>query len=118
LKLVGIDELDFSKQGGLLPVVVQDFATRRVLMLAYVNKKSLEETIKTGYATYWSRSRGRIWRKGETSGNVQKVREIKVDCDLDALLFIVEQIGEPCHLKEKTCFHNLLGESMGLCEHG
>ena len=108
MRKVNIKDLDFSKGGGLIPVVVQDFKSKLVLMLAYANEEALRRTIETGYAHYWSRSRRKIWMKGETSGNTQKVREIIVDCDHDAILYLVEQKGNACHTGEKTCFHNKL----------
>lgn len=88
----------------LIPTIAQDSATKRVLMLAYTNRESLEFTLKTHTAHYFSRSKNRIWRKGETSGNVQKVREIYIDCDNDAILFVVEQSGNACHTGELSCF--------------
>jgi len=109
LKIVSIDELDFEKCGGLLPVVVQEYGSGRVLTLAYVNREAIEKTIKTGYAHYYRRSHGRVMKKGETSGNVQEVIDILVDCDHDALLYIVRKKGPACHLGEETCFHNKLG---------
>ena len=109
-----IDELAyktvFEKQR-LIPVVVQDYATREVLMVAYANAQALKETVKTGFAHYWSRSRQELWKKGQTSGNVQRIIEILVDCDADALLYRVEQKGPACHLGKPTCFHRLLQES-------
>jgi len=110
LKKVRIEDLDFEKCGGLIPAIAQDYKTKEVLMLAYVNKEALKKTLETGYAHYWSRSRRKLWMKGETSGNFQKVKEVWVDCDLDAILFIVEQIGVACHTGERTCFHNRLWE--------
>ncbi len=103
-----VESLDFEKGGGLLPIVVQDFETRDVLMVAYGNRESVQQTLKTGYAHYWSRSRRTLWKKGETSGHIQKVMEIRVDCDQDTLLYLVEQTGVACHTGEKTCFHNRL----------
>lgn len=96
----------FSDASTLLPVVVQDFETLEVLMLAYLNKTALELTISTGRGTYFSRSRGEIWMKGESSGNRQWVRSISFDCDSDALLFLVHQEGVACHTGEMSCFHN------------
>ena len=91
-------KLDFAKGGGLLPAIAQDWKTGDVLMLAYINEEAWNETLKTGNATYWTRSRQKLWRKGEESGNVQKVKEIYVDCDLDTVIFKVEQIGgAACH---------------------
>jgi phosphoribosyl-AMP cyclohydrolase len=101
-------ELDFKKGNGLIPVVVQDIRSKTVLMLAYANEEAIEKTLSTGYAHYWSRSRRRLWKKGETSGNTQKVKEILSDCDHDALLFLVEQKGNVCHTGKPTCFHNKL----------
>ncbi|MEM4311296.1 MAG: phosphoribosyl-AMP cyclohydrolase [Nitrososphaerales archaeon] len=101
---INIEELKFSRE--LIPIVVQDYKTKEVLMLAYANKEALRKTTETGYAHYWSRSRKRLWKKGETSGNYQKIVSIKVDCDEDAILYIVEQSGVACHKGEKSCFHN------------
>lgn len=99
-------ELDFGKGGGLLPAIVQDFQSGKVLMLAYINRASWEETLKTGEAHYFSRSRNEIWHKGGTSGNIQKVKEIFADCDSDTVLFRVEQVGgAACHTGYETCFH-------------
>jgi len=89
-------------------VVVQDVRTKSLLMLAYVNEEALRKTLESGYAHYWSRSRNRLWMKGETSGNTQKIKEIFVDCDYDALLYLVEQKGNVCHTGKETCFHNKL----------
>jgi len=107
-RLVSIDELDFEKGGNLVPVVVQDFQTLKVLTLAYANRDALERTLKTGYAHFFRRSFGRVMKKGETSGNVQEVKEILVDCDNDAILYLVKPAGPACHLGEETCFHNKL----------
>jgi phosphoribosyl-ATP pyrophosphohydrolase/phosphoribosyl-AMP cyclohydrolase len=109
LNIVGIDDLSWEKNKGLIPVVVQDFSTQEVLMVAYTNREALQKTIRTGYAHYWSRSRQKLWRKGETSGNVQKVKDISVDCDKDTLLFHVEQKGVACHTGNRTCFSTGLG---------
>lgn len=98
-------KLDFAKGGGLLPAIAQDWETGDVLMLAYINEEAWNETLKTGNATYWTRSRQKLWRKGEESGNVQKVKEIYVDCDLDTVIFKVEQIGgAACHEGYHSCF--------------
>jgi phosphoribosyl-AMP cyclohydrolase len=101
-------KLDFKKGNGLIPVVVQDFESKKLLMLAYTNGEALEKTLSTGYAHYWSRSRSKLWMKGETSGHTQKIKSILVDCDYDALLFLVEQKGNVCHTGKDTCFHNKL----------
>ena len=101
-------KLDFKKGNGLIPVVVQDAETKELLMLAYANEEALRKTLSTGYAHYWSRSRNKLWMKGETSGHTQKIKRIFIDCDYDALLFMVEQKGNVCHTGKDTCFHNKL----------
>ena len=101
-----IEKLDFEKCKGLIPVVVQDVNSKDILMLAYTNIEAFERTISTGYAHYWSRSRNKLWKKGETSGHIQKIKRILVDCDFDTLLFVVEQKGNACHTGKDTCFHN------------
>lgn len=94
---------------GLAPVIVQEVNTGQVLMLAWMNREALSRTLALGEAVYWSRSRGRLWRKGETSGHVQKIRDIRLDCDNDALLLKVEQIGEiACHTGRASCFFQRL----------
>ena len=103
-----IDDIDFEKSGGLIPIIVQDSITKDVLTLAYSNKESLELTKKTGNSWFWSRSRKKLWMKGEESGNTQKVKEILVDCDSDAIIYLVEPTGPACHTGEKVCFHNNL----------
>ena len=98
-------ELDFEKTGGLLPAIAQEAETGDVLMLAYMNRDAWEATLATGKATYFSRSRQALWVKGLTSGNVQKVKEIRIDCDNDAILLKVEQVGgAACHTGHKSCF--------------
>jgi len=103
-----IDEIDFEKSGGIVPVIVQDANTKDVLTLAYSNKESLELAKKTGKSWFWSRSRNKLWMKGEESGNTQKIKEILVDCDFDAIIYLVEQSGPACHTGEKICFHHEL----------
>ncbi|MGD8387979.1 MAG: phosphoribosyl-AMP cyclohydrolase [Desulfobacteraceae bacterium] len=99
-------QLDFAKGDGLLPAIVQDHETGRVLMLAYINAESWGKTLETGEAHFWSRSRRELWHKGGTSGNVQKIREIYADCDNDTVLFRVEQVGgAACHKGYESCFH-------------
>jgi phosphoribosyl-AMP cyclohydrolase len=100
-----LSKLDFKKGNGLIPVIVQEAKTKKMLMLAYTNEEALNKTLKTGYAHYWSRSRKKLWMKGETSGHTQKIKEIIVDCDFDTILFIVEQAGNVCHTGKDTCFH-------------
>ena len=92
----------------LIPAVVQDSASKEVLMLAYMNTESLELTLTTGKATYWSRSRSELWVKGETSGHYQEVQSVSLDCDGDAVLLQVIQTGAACHTGERTCFHTPL----------
>lgn len=89
---------------GLVPVIAQDAETGRVLMLAYANAEALSLSLSTGYAHYYSRSRDRIWKKGEESGHLQKIEHIRVDCDADTLLYLVHQTGAPCHTGYETCF--------------
>jgi phosphoribosyl-AMP cyclohydrolase len=103
-----LKKLDFKKGNGLIPVVVQDAESKEVLMLAYANEEALEKTLSTGYAHYWSRSRKKLWMKGETSGNTQKTKKVMTDCDYDTLLYVVDQKGPACHTGEYTCFHNKL----------
>jgi phosphoribosyl-AMP cyclohydrolase len=98
-------ELDFKKGKGLIPAIAQDCNTGEVLMLAYMNQASFNETLASGKATYFSRSRQSLWKKGETSGHVQQVKEIRVDCDRDTILLKVEQVGgAACHKGYKSCF--------------
>ena len=98
-------ELAFEKLGGLIPGVVQDHQTGEVLMLGYLNSEALEQTQRTGEVHFFSRSRNRLWKKGETSGHVLRVREVRVDCDADALLFLVEPLGPGvCHEGYRSCF--------------
>jgi phosphoribosyl-AMP cyclohydrolase len=100
-------ELNFTKGAdGLLPAIAQDAATGEVLMLAYINEESWRKTLETGKVHYWSRSRGKLWLKGESSGHVQLVKEILVDCDLDTVVFKVEQLGgAACHTGHRSCFY-------------
>ena len=107
-------ELDFKKSGGLIPAIAQDWKTGEVLMLAYINEESWKETLKTGHGVYWSRSRSKLWHKGEESGNVQIVKEILVDCDADTVIFKVEQVGgAACHEGYHTCFfRKVVGENL------
>ena len=101
-----LKKLDWKKGNGLIPVVVQDARSKEVLMVAYANEEALEKTLSTGYAHYWSRSRQKLWMKGETSGHTQKIKRVVADCDYDTLLYVVEQKGPACHTGEYTCFHN------------
>jgi phosphoribosyl-AMP cyclohydrolase len=107
--------LNFKKSpDGLLPAIVQDHLTREVLMLAYINELSWSRTLQTGKAHYWSRSRKKLWLKGETSGHVQLIHEILVDCDADTVVFLVEQLGgAACHTGHRSCFYRrVAGEEL------
>jgi phosphoribosyl-AMP cyclohydrolase len=103
-------DIDFNKAGGVVPVVTQDYRSGMVLMVAYMNREAFAETVKTGRACYFSRSRNRLWRKGEESGNFQTVREIRVDCDADTILLRVDQHGDgvACHEGYESCFFRVL----------
>ena len=99
-------KLNFEKTNGLIPAIVQDYKTNDVLMLAYMNQDAWEATLSSGNATYYSRSRQKLWVKGETSGHLQRVKEIRIDCDDDTILLKIEQIGEAaCHTGHRSCFH-------------
>ena len=103
--------LDFTKGGGLLPAIAQDWETGEVLMMAYMNAEAWEATLRTGKVHYWSRSRGKLWLKGETSGHVQLLREAYVDCDNDTILVKVEQLGgAACHTGYRSCFYRRVGD--------
>ncbi|NWF71161.1 MAG: phosphoribosyl-AMP cyclohydrolase [Chloroflexi bacterium] len=107
-----IDQLKWDAQG-LLPAIVQDAATQQVLMLAYMNAESLRQTLQRGETVFWSRSRQELWHKGATSGNTQKVREIRVDCDGDTLLLLVEPAGPACHTGAVSCFFRAWADFAG-----
>jgi phosphoribosyl-AMP cyclohydrolase len=99
-------KLDFNKTGGLVPAIVQDFHSGEILMLAYMNPDAFNATLSTGKATYYSRSRQTLWVKGETSGNIQLIKEIRIDCDDDTVLLKVEQLGgAACHTGHRSCFY-------------
>ena len=104
-----LDELTLNEQG-LIPTIVQDASSARVLMVAYSNRESLLRSQAEGEAWFWSRSRQCLWHKGETSGNIQRIREIKVDCDADSLLMLVEPAGPACHTGAESCFFRELAE--------
>jgi phosphoribosyl-ATP pyrophosphohydrolase/phosphoribosyl-AMP cyclohydrolase len=109
---VRIEDLAFDERG-LAPAIVQDSETKQVLMLAYMDAEALHRTLTTGTTWFWSRSRRSYWNKGATSGNVQKVVEVRHDCDADALLVLVEPQGPACHTGERTCFFVALGRAAG-----
>lgn len=99
-------EINFEKGDGLVPVIAQDYKTGEVLMMAFMNQESWELTLETNIVHYWSRSRGKLWKKGESSGHVQEVKEIRIDCDNDCLLIRVDQVGgAACHTGYKSCFY-------------
>lgn len=99
-------ELEFSKLDGLVPAVVQDHATGEVLMVGFMNREAWEKTLSTGLATFYSRSRKTLWTKGDTSGRIQRVQEIRIDCDSDSVLLKVEQVGgAACHTGHRSCFY-------------
>jgi phosphoribosyl-AMP cyclohydrolase len=104
-----LTKINFDRNG-LVPAIVQDAHSKDILMLAYMNTESLQLTLEKGETVFWSRSRGELWHKGETSGNTQKVVEILVDCDADTLLILVEPRGPACHTGEQTCFYRQLEE--------
>jgi phosphoribosyl-AMP cyclohydrolase len=108
---MNLDELTFDDRG-LIPVITQDVATGDVLMLAWANREALERTLAEGRMVYWSRSRSELWRKGDTSGHVQHVEELRVDCDADVVLARVHQEGAACHTGERTCFYRGLDHSV------
>ncbi len=103
------DNLKYDEKG-LIPAVVQDATTNEVLMVAYMNAESLKRTVETGLTWFWSRSRQKFWQKGETSGHVQRVREILYDCDQDTLLMKVDQTGPACHTGARSCFFRSFSE--------
>jgi phosphoribosyl-AMP cyclohydrolase len=116
--------LDFERRGGLLPAIVQDASSKEVLMLGYVNQPALDEALRSGYATFWSTSRGELWTKGKTSGDLLKVKEVLTDCDQDAIIYMVERIGGgTCHTvgrdgkHRRSCFYRRLkGEKLEFIE--
>ena len=113
-----VDRVRFD-ENGLVPVVAQDVATCDVLTLAYANREAVEKTLASGEAHYYSRSRSELWRKGATSGNTQRVVEVRLDCDADALLYMVEPCGPACHTGEESCFFtSLAGEGVGVATAG
>ncbi len=105
---LAVDNLDFAKGSGIIPVIVQDTETMDVLTLAYCNREALNLTLKTRKSWFWSRSRQKLWMKGEESGNTQEVVNILVDCDSDAIIYLVRPSGPACHTGQRNCFHNTL----------
>jgi len=104
-------KIDFEKGNGLVPVIVQEEETGDVLMLAYMNKEAYQKTLETGKATFWSRSRQKLWLKGQTSGHVQEVKKIYIDCDEDTILLKVHQVGgAACHTGHRSCFYRMMDD--------
>lgn len=103
---MNLDDLKFDAATGLIPVVVQHHVTKEVLMLAYANMEAVKLTLEKKLAYFWSRSRKKLWMKGEESGNFMKIVDVKIDCDGDALLYIVDPAGPACHTGQNTCFHH------------
>ena len=108
MKSASLTDIDFEKGTGLVPVIAQERKSGKVLMLAYANQQAVELTAETGFAHYWSRSRQKLWKKGEESGHLQRVHEILVDCDGDTLIYSLDQTGPACHTGEMTCFFRKL----------
>lgn len=106
MHMIDFDSLKY--ENGLIQAIVQDGETKEVLMCAYMNREALEKTVETGFAHFWSRSRQKLWKKGESSGHLQKVKEIRIDCDLDSVLLLVEQVGGACHMGYRSCFYRTL----------
>ncbi len=104
-----LNELTFD-EAGLIPVIAQDSISKEVLMFAWTNREALQETISTGRMCYWSRSRKAFWRKGESSGHAQTLKELRTDCDGDVLLALIEQTGAACHTNRRSCFYLKFGE--------
>ncbi|MDI9394558.1 MAG: phosphoribosyl-AMP cyclohydrolase [Euryarchaeota archaeon] len=110
--MIDFDTLKY--ENGLIISIVQDHTSKEVLMCAYMNREALEKTVVSGIAHFWSRSRQKLWKKGETSGHLQKVKEIRIDCDMDSILLLVEQVEGACHMGYRSCFYrNLEGEVVG-----
>ncbi|MHB1545495.1 MAG: bifunctional phosphoribosyl-AMP cyclohydrolase/phosphoribosyl-ATP diphosphatase HisIE [bacterium] len=107
-----LKKIDFSKLNGLIPAVAQDYFSKEILMLAFMNEEALKKTVETGYAHYFSRSRKKLWKKGETSGHTQQIKEIFFDCDNDSILLKVEQKGPACHTGHRTCFYSKLNNRL------
>jgi phosphoribosyl-ATP pyrophosphohydrolase/phosphoribosyl-AMP cyclohydrolase len=109
---ITLNEIRYNEQG-LVPAIAQDYLDGTVLMMAWMNRESLQKTLETGEVWYWSRSRQELWHKGATSGHIQKVRSLRYDCDSDALLITVEQVGDiACHTGERSCFHQVEGKKV------
>ncbi|MCI5969493.1 bifunctional phosphoribosyl-AMP cyclohydrolase/phosphoribosyl-ATP diphosphatase HisIE [Helicobacter sp.] len=108
-----LEQILWEKCGGLIPAIAQDYQTQEVLMLGFMDKEALELSLKSGFVHYFSRSKGRIWKKGEQSGHTQKIHTIALDCDKDSILIGIEQIGVACHTGKKSCFFNTINIKEG-----
>ena len=108
MEIKDLKDLNFDQETGLIPAIVQDYQSREVLMLAYMNQRSLELSLESGECWFYSRSRQKLWRKGETSGSTQKIKVISYDCDQDTLLLEVQPLGPACHTGEQSCFYRAL----------
>lgn len=106
--MIKIEDIDFDKGEGLVPCIIQDYKNLEVLMLGYMSKASLKKTLETNHTWFFSRSKNRLWNKGETSNNFQIVKDIKIDCDNDTILILVDQIGVACHTGKRSCFYKEL----------
>ncbi|WP_194189741.1 phosphoribosyl-AMP cyclohydrolase [Clostridium chrysemydis] len=106
--MIKIDDIDFDKGKGLVPCIIQDYKNLEVLMLGYMSRESLKKTLETNHTWFFSRSKNRLWNKGETSNNFQIVKDIKIDCDNDTILILVDQIGVACHTGKRSCFYREL----------
>lgn len=106
-----LPEIDFSKMNGLVPVIAQDAETGQILMLAFADREAVQLTMETGRAHYYSRSRKKIWEKGATSGHIQEIVEVRIDCDNDSLLYRVKQTGGACHTGHYSCFYRVVEDN-------
>lgn len=111
-----LDSLKYNADG-LIPAIAQQFDTHEVLMMAWMNRASIEETLETGRVCYWSRSRNRFWRKGESSGQMQVLKEFRIDCDADTILLLVDQTGPACHTGRRSCFYNKVEGDQVIIDH-
>ena len=111
-----LDKLKYTAEG-LIPAIAQQYDTQEVLMMAWMNRSSIEETLQTGRVCYWSRSRNNYWRKGEQSGQMQVLKELRFDCDADTLLLLVDQTGPACHTGRRSCFYNKVEGDQVIIDH-
>lgn len=111
-----LDKLKYTAEG-LIPAIAQQYDTQEVLMMAWMNRSSIEETLQTGRVCYWSRSRNNYWRKGEQSGQMQVLKELRFDCDADTILLLVDQTGPACHTGRRSCFYNKVEGDQVIIDH-